>query len=319
MTVITVLSVAGLVASAIWLAAMALPAASAVRVRNALLLRRGTADDFDWTPERVPPGFREERRQAPAEIAAAVLAAGIRANEGDWPRALALVGMLLGNTRDDGPIRADLATTYRGIVAGGGYCADYVRVFLAAAHEAGLFCRQWAFSFDGFGGHGHTIVEVYDRQRACWVMLDVHNNVYAVSRGNDVPLAAMEVRDALLDDPGSIEFRRATGQRLGFRHPEKLVEYYCRGAEAWYLWFGNDVISREKAGLALVVGRVSRRVAHRLSSVLGTLPPIVAKVDVRSEASIARIEALRTRVRLAVSLVVLFGVLIAAAGATRSV
>jgi hypothetical protein len=128
----------------------------------------------------------------------------------------------------------------------------------------------------------------------------------------------MELRDALLTAPDAIEFRRATGQRLGFRHPEKLVEYYCRGAEAWYLWFGNDVITRENEGLAAFVGGISRRAAHRLSSVLGNLPPIVAKVDLKSEAAIVRMEALRARVRLATSLVVLFGVLIVVRGAMRS-
>ena len=310
MSALAWINLALLAACAVWLASMALPSSNAVRVRNALLLRRGTGSDFDWTPDRVPPGFRVEHQPAPTVIAEAVTAAGIRDVTGDWPRALALVTLLLRNVRDDGPIQADLATTYRGIVAGSGYCADFVRVFLAAAREAGLFCRQWAFSFDGFGGHGHTVVEVYDRQRSRWAFLDVHNNVFAVRTGDQVPLAATEVRAALLSAPESLEFRQAGKGRLGFPHAHKLLDYYRRGAPEWYLWFGNDVVSREQRGPAALVAGWSGRAAHRLSSAMGSLPPIVALVDPRSESAVARMEALRSRVRIAagcfVALLVLF-------------
>ena len=185
-----------------------------------------------------------------------------------------------------------------------------MRVFLAAAHEAGLFCRQWAFSFDGFGGHGHTVVEVYDRQRSRWAFLDVHNNVFAVRKGEHEPLAATDVRAALLSAPESLEFRQAGKGRLGFPHAHKLLDYYRRGAPEWYLWFGNDVVSREQRGPAALIAGWSGRAAHRLSSAMGSLPPIVALVDPRSESAVARMEALRSRVRMAggcfLALLVLF-------------
>lgn len=144
-----------LAAAAAWLALLVLPLERTVRVRNAFLLRRGRPEDFRWTPARPPSDFRVERADVPPDIRDAVAAAGIPAIAGDWPRALALVGMLVRHSRHEGGIRADLATTYREIVEGRGYCVDFVRVYLAAAHCAGLFCRQWAFSFDGFGGHRH--------------------------------------------------------------------------------------------------------------------------------------------------------------------
>ena len=174
-----------------------------------------------------------------------------------------------------------------------------MRVYIAAASEAGLFCRQWAFSFDGFGGHGHTVVEVYDRQRARWAFLDVHNNVYAVRKGEEEPLAAMEVREALLGTAGSLEFRRAGEGRLGYPHAHKLLDYYRRGAREWYLWFGNDVISRERRGVAGWLGGWSGRAAHRLASALGGLPPIVALVDAGNERAVARMESRRARLRIA--------------------
>ena len=139
-------------------------------------------------------------------------------------------------------IRADLATTCAGIVAGNGYCADYVRVYLAAARSAGLFCRQWAFSFDGFGGHGHTFVEVYDRERGRWSFIDVHNNVYAVLAGTDVPSTRLRCARALLATrrlPSSSGAPAPVGP--GFPHFDKLLDYYRRGADEWYLWWGNDV------------------------------------------------------------------------------
>src|SRR5205823_1509952 len=167
----------------------------------------GREEDFAWTPAAPPPDYQIERRRPPQEIELALDQAGVTQLAGDWAKACAIVTMLVSHGRHERAIRADLATTYRGIVDGGGYCADYVRVFLAAASAAGLFCRQWAFSFDGFGGHGHTFAEVFDRQRGDWSFLDVHNNIYAVLAGTSVPLSALELREALLESPTAIEFR----------------------------------------------------------------------------------------------------------------
>ena len=232
-------NVVALIAGTGWLAKLTLPFSQAVRVRNAFLLRRGLPEDFNWTPSSIPSGFRVEHGRAPSVIDQAVRDNGLQNADQDWVRALGLVTMLVRHGRNEGAIRADLVTTYNGIVAGKGYCSDYVRVYLAAAISADLFCRQWAFSFDGFGGHGHTFVEVYDRQRARWIFVDVHNNVYAVLSGTDEPIDALTLRQALVTSPASIEFRRAGPGRLGFEHFHKLLDYYRRGASQWYLWWGN--------------------------------------------------------------------------------
>lgn len=301
MRTLALVNALALAAAAVWLATLTLPAARALRARNAFLLRRGAPEDFAWTPARVPDGFRCELAAPPADIAKAVDASGMTRIEGDWARALALVGMLVRHAKADVPIRADLATTYAGIVAGGGYCADYVRVYLAAAAAAGLFCRQWAFSFDGFGGHGHTVVEVWDRERACWAMLDVHNNVYAVRAGTQLPLDALAVRDMLLTAPEMLQFRRAAQGRLGFVHAPKLLDYYRRGAHEWYLWFGNDVVTRERSGVARALAPLSGRLAHRVASAFGRLPPLVVATSPDNLPAVARMESLRRRVKLAVT------------------
>lgn len=292
-------NVVALAIAVVWLAVLTLPTRQALRVRNAFLLRRGRPEDFAWTPATIPADFRMEQRQAPGAIEAAVRAASVLATDEDWQRALALVGMLVAHSQHEGGIQADLVTTFQGIVAGKGYCADYVRVYLAAARCAGLFCRQWSFSFDGFGGHGHTFVEIYDRKRAAWAFVDVHNNVYAVLAGADAPIDALALHRALLGSPSAIEFRRASQGRLGFPHFDKLLDYYRRGAAQWYLWFGNDVISREQTGLSYVVMRLSGRLAYRLGAAFGRLPPLVVLATPDNEKDIVRMERLRHRVIVA--------------------
>jgi len=288
--------VVAFVAATFWLARLLLPLEQTVRVRNAFLLRRGGRKDFLWTPVAVPADFRTEHLDPPAIIGDDVASTGIPGIAGDWPRARALVGMLVRHARHEGGIQADLATTYRRIVAGHGYCADYVRVYMAAARRVDLFCRQWAFSFDGFGGHGHTFVEIYDRQRGAWVFIDVHNNVYAVLGASDVPADALSLYAALRDAPASVEFLQAAEGRLGFPVPGKLLAYYQRGARHWYLWWGNDVVSRERRGVAGVIGKVSGRVAHRVGSAVGTLPALVVLATPENEVAIARMERLRRTV-----------------------
>ena len=282
-----------------WLARLTLPLHRALRVRNAFLLRRGRREDFDWTPADVPAGFRLETSAPPQAIAEAVRESGALAKQDDWARALALVTMLVRHARAGGPVRADLTTTWRAIVAGSGYCADYVRVYMAAATAAGLFCRQWAFSFDGFGGHGHTFVEIFDRQRGRWAFIDVHNNVYAVATGSSIPLDALSLHEALLAPSPAIEFVRAGEGRLGYPHVHKLHDYYRNGAPQWYLWWGNDVIARSQTGLAGALGRVSGRLSHRFGAALLRVPSIVAWSGDANEHAIRRMEALRKRTCLA--------------------
>jgi hypothetical protein len=295
------INLAALALAMAWLALLTFPPRQAVRVRNAFLLRRGRPQDFLWAPSAAPSDFRIERAAAPKPIQDAVAAAGIPGMSGDWQRALALVGMLVRHARHEGGIQADLVTTYARIVAGHGYCADFVRVYMAAAPRVDLFCRQWAFSFDGFGGHGHTFVEVYDRQREAWAFLDVHNNVYAVVAGAEAPADALCLHDALRDAPSTVEFRQAGPGRLGWPHPEKLLAYYVRGANHWYLWWGNDVVSRESRGLVGKIGRLSGHIAHVIGSAIGSLPPLVVLTSPENEDAIARMERLRRSV-LAASL-----------------
>lgn len=278
------------------LAALMLPRGGVVRARNAFLLKRGAGIRFDWTPMNVPHDFPVAKRVAPAVIVRAMRDAGIDRIEGDRTRAFAIVGCLLRNANTGGGIRADLATTFRGIQAGRGYCADFVRVYMVAAACVNLFCRRWAFSFDGFGGHGHTFVEVYDGAHARWTFIDVFNNVYAVKRGEQRPLDALELRAQLIRDPGAVQFVQASSGRLGYPHHEKLVDYYERGGREWCIWWGNDESDREYDVLARILRRFSGRLAYRLITGMLTAPHLIALEDGNDEAALARVATLRREI-----------------------
>jgi hypothetical protein len=287
----------------------AFPATEAVRLRNAFLLAPGAQDDFSWTPDRVPANFRLERRPASDEFVAVVRGLGLDPGEDDWRKALALAAHLTEGTRDTGPILSDLHTTYRRIRAGDGYCADFVKVYLALAHAAGLVARQWGFSFDGFGGHGHTFVEVFDRRRNKWLFLDVHNNFHVLDKDGE-PVGALELR-GLLAGGGAPRFQPNGPGRPGFPVAAKALDYYRRGLDEWYLWGGNAVFSSDASPLV--------RSAYRLSGALGRVASMLLDLQpsvhvLRTEANRPRVEALarlRRRTRVGIWVAVALGVMLA--------
>jgi hypothetical protein len=97
---------------------------------------------------------------------------------------------------------------------------------------------------------------------------------------------------------------------LGFPHEDKLLNYYQRGAAQWYLWWGNDVISRDHKGVAGLIGRISGRWAHRLGSALGSLPPLVVLVTPQNLAQVQRMERLRRSAFAAIALVAILALLL---------
>lgn len=296
----------------------------AVRLRNALRLERSSARDFDWRPPDYPAGFALERRAPSADFRRIVDSLGIAAIATDWDKALALAGHLTEHAADKGPIRADLAATYRAIRDGRGYCADFVKVYLALAQAAGLPVRRWAFSFDGFGGHGHTVVEVFDRQRARWLLLDIYNNFHAVDAGSGEPLGALEYREALLGQRGEARMRRSGPGRPGFVHEHKALEYYRRGVDQWYLMWGNAVYSYDAHPLVRWAGRVSPTLADVAANLVGAHPSIRIYPTSHNGDALRRMFALRRRLRWAgmaaiVLLVALVLQLVAGSAAGRAV
>jgi hypothetical protein len=278
-----------------YLSWLAIPPSEAVRLRNALLLRRGDGRDFSWTPDAVPGDFRRERQPPSADYAAIVQSLGVEEMRLDWDKARTLAAHLVEHAADKGPIRSDLTITYRRIREGYGYCADYVKVYLGLAHAAGLFARQWAFSFDGFGGHGHTVVEVFDRQRGRWIFVDVFNNFHAIDAASGDVVGALEFRDFAAGNRGGVAMQPNGPGRPGYIHESKALDYYRRGVPEWYMWWGNAVFTYYAHPLVRVAGRVSRMLAHLVAIAVGVHPKIQIYAVVENQEQTRRIFELRRR------------------------
>lgn len=237
-----------------------------VRIRNALLLGPDWSEAEDWTPPQRPAGYRFETEGADPRLAQVVRGLDLGRLPDDWARAQAIGRHLLATAPElvGNPIQSDLWRTYEAITRRGeGYCGDFVRVFQAMANAAGLTVRPWAFSFDGFGGHGHIWVELWNTQRQRWQLIDIFDNFYFLRTGSEEPLSALELRRALLDGAGGVgrglELRRLVPEaRPGYAIEAKAWEYFQRGVDQWYMPFGNNVFSVDAAPTVRVFSGWSR-------------------------------------------------------------
>ena len=142
-------------------------------------------------------------------------------------------------------------------------------------------------------GWGHILVEIYDRQRARWIMLDVFNNVLALDAKTGEPLGAMQFRVKFLTDHDSIRFVPIGPGRPQFIHYHKLVEYYDDGINQWYLWNGNNVVGRSDHWLVRVAGHVGEPIAELASIALGHSPHIVPVSSAQNDVDIVRLKRIR--------------------------
>lgn len=248
-----------------------------VRLRHALVLADSSDADFNWTPANVPADFLLERAAPDPLFVDVVGRLGLAAMPSDWERAVAISRHLLGSSPVllGGAIQLDLLDTYRGIVnRGQGYCGDFADVFTGLALAAGIPVRTWAFSFDGFGGHGHIWPEIWNRQLGRWQLIDVFNNTYFVSV-QGMPLSALEVRRALLDDPASLRLVPLhPGARPGAMVEAKLWDYYRHGLPEWYMVWGNNVFSYDRAFLVRALGPFARSLEQLGGIAQGVYPGV---------------------------------------------
>ena len=262
-----------------------------VRMRNALLLIEEQNHGFNWTPDSVPTDFKLERGPAYPEFVDAARELGLDVMNSDWVRVIAISQHLLSNSRLVGtPIQSDLHDTYRKILDQGmGYCGDFTRVFMAFAITAGIPVRAWSFSFDGFGGDGHIWPEIWNRQLKRWQLVDIFNNFYF--HGPDgVAVSALEFRQAMLSDPASIERARLhPGARPGYSIEEKMWAWYRKGLPQWYMAWGNNVFSLDRAVTERHLGRFSRSLEQLDGITSGVYPRVSLMV---SEANQDRVQAL---------------------------
>jgi hypothetical protein len=288
-----------------------------VRMRNALLLKGQPTPDFGWPPSAPPADFMVERAPPSAHFKALVTALELPTLPSDWDRAVAVAKLLRVHPQSGSgePIQSDLEDTYAKIVSTGrGYCGDYVRVYTALALAAGIPVRSWAFSFDGFGGHGHIFNEVWDASAGQWRMIDVFNNYYFVGPDGSA-LSALAFRKALESGASDVRMLPVEARsQPGFRFPAKAWDYYRRGLPEWYMWWGNDVYTYDQAPLLEVLGKVSRSLEELGGIAEGVSPKInVLQTDGNREA-FARMERLRIHLLLALVIGTLSGLGVVVSG-----
>jgi hypothetical protein len=299
------LAVAAIVVPLGTLTPYALHGTEMVKLRNAALLAPGLGPDFDWAAPPTPPGFLVDNPPYDPIFAGLAQRLGLSALPNDWERALAISRHLLAahDPLVGGGIQADLHTTYAGIVdAGAGYCADFIRAFMAVASAAELPIRAWAFSFDGFGGDGHIWLEIWDRQAARWRLLDLYNNYYYVEAGSDEPLSAKAMRERIArDDPG-IAFRRIEpAARVGWIHEDKARSYYRKGLDGWYLFWGSNVLDVERSTSFRLLNPLSFRLAQVATVFEGVQPTIRPLLSETNRSQVEALQRLRTRMLIAVA------------------
>lgn len=256
------LSLAVLVLSVLSLAPYLTSSTELVRMRNALLLLDQSNASFDWTPANVPANYLQERGPVDPFFAAVVDRVGLASLPSDWDRVVAIRHHLRA-TNPVGPvggaIKSDLRDTYRRIVTNGeGYCGDFSDVFIGIALAAGVPVRTWAFSFDGFGGHGHVWLEIWNRDLGRWQLVDIFNNYYFFET-EGVPLSAMEFRRAMLSESKQLKLAPIDpSSGVGWKYEEKALDYYRRGLPEWYMWWGANVFTYDRAVLVRAFSGISR-------------------------------------------------------------
>jgi hypothetical protein len=281
-----------------YVASQAYPSSEAVRLRNSLLIAPAHASVGMWTPENMPTTFLLEKMPPPALMTQAVQRLVPDPSVPNLEEARAIAGHLLTHVKDSGPIQdSDVEATYKEIIEEGrGYCSDIVDAFTALALAGGIPVRSWAFSFDGFGGLGHVVVEVFSAELQRWVMLDVFNNVMPVTGSTDEPMSVREFVQRFRENEAEIRFVRIAAGRVAYSLDEKLRAYYRRGTDQWYFWEGNNVLSRGRANaLITLAGQTSQAAAELAAIATGHYPRIVPLPTRTNAVHIERMFTLRKR------------------------
>lgn len=251
----------------------------ATQIRNAFIADVGTESDIMWTPGNVPEGYLLERGKAAdefARVAEQVLGA-VDNSAGNMQKALEIARHLATGPGTGDGIRSNTIDTYRAIMTGDqGYCSDFTQVFNAIALAAGIPVREWGVSFEGFSGNGHAFNEVYDFGLDKWVMIDSFFSLYILDTRSNEPLSAVEFRDFLSSGSHTedIAVIPIVAERFGFPSPPAAIEYYRRGADQFYLWFGNNVFSYDRHAAVQFFGPMSRALEQGAAIVSGVHPEI---------------------------------------------
>ena len=274
------------------------------RYRNAFLAQGAGESEFDWTPANVPADYLLERVPVPEELLPWVQQ--LKGQKDSVGKALAIARSLSVKPRYGEPIHGSTITTLNTIVTlGTGYCVDYTKVYSALAYSTGLVSREWAFSFDGFGGDGHIFNEVWDADHQRWFMIDVFHGFYPRDSKNGTPLSALEFRRRLLSAPASILWERLTPFHFAFKSEAEALDYYQRGAREWYLWWGNNSLGYDQQPAVAWASRFGHLPEQIAAIATGTLPKFKVLLTEQNRAAFEHLMWLKYSLLTAASLEVL--------------
>lgn len=251
----------------------------AVEIRNALLARESSEHTFAWTSRNVPATFKWESLHPPDDFREALqpFVKTLDLRSADFENAKAIVRHLDSGpaTRTERPVMADVLTTYKAILEqGDGYCADFAEVFTGIALNIGLAVREWGIGFGGFGA-GHALNEIFDHRRGRWIAIDSHLSVYFLDKATGEPASILDVQNALEDaDPSSLITPVFIGTKRGNMDAEAILEYYARGVDGFYLYWGNNVWSFEDNAVVSTAAGLSPAAEQAVAMMIGVHPGI---------------------------------------------
>jgi hypothetical protein len=280
-------------------------AENAARVRNSLIAEIGQAGEFDWSPVDLPSGYRSEESTIPGlfnDIVLRLLAEVDGRDMSDHDKARLLASHMVRNRNAQRPIQSDSINAYRRIIEeGDGYCADYSQVFTGLALAAKLPVREWGLAWNGFG-FGHTFNEVFERELDKWVFIDSFYSMYAVDADTGVPLSVLEFQERLRSGAAQSEVRVVPilSDKFPFKTQKRALEYYSRGADQFYLFWGNNVFSYDHNFFVRLLGALPRHFEVAVAIILDIHPAIRL---VETDTNAAHIEALWNTKRLTLGFV----------------
>jgi len=274
---------------------------NAARVRNSLTAEVGALEDFSWTPAHIPGGFEVERSDPPEPLADVVEQLLPTSDISDtesragFDTAIVLARHLSANQQSGEPIQSNTLATYRQIVdAGEGYCADYSQVFTALALAVDVPVREWGLGWEGFG-LGHAFNEVFDESMQAWAFIDSFHSLYVVDADTGIPLSVLQFQNRLRIRPEATNMRVVPlfPDRPYFKTQEEALEYYARGADQFFMFWGNNVFSFDSNVFMKLLEGFPRSIEVMAAIVLGIQPSIRLVETETNAAHVA--ELFRTR------------------------
>lgn len=282
------------------------PGSELVRIRNALALGPVLDAQSDWQPSTRPADFKSEVAPPDPFFADLARRLGLAALPDDDARVRAISAHLLGSAArlNGGIIDRHLQETHRLITTEGqGNCGDFVRVYTAIANAAGMTVRPWAFSLDGFGGHGHIWLESWNHERRAWQLVDIFQN-YEFVLADGVPLSARQMHAALVVGQPELSLRPLhPSARPGWVIEAKAWDYFRRGADEWYALWGNNAMEQDRNPLMRATGEVSWSLRGVAALVVGLQPQVRPLPTAGNESRIRVLEVVRSRVLGAAGLI----------------